>query len=224
MPGVGARGGSGACPGLVVSRRRVVACNCRHGCMTLEEDGSVADIQGINQLAEEVMRGRIGRRALLKRAAALGLAGPTLAALLAACGGDDDDDDDDTSTGGDTPTATSPPDEGDDEATEAEDEGEDEPEPTEAEAGDDDEGDEDEGDDSGSGAEPTGEIVIMQGVDATTLAPLLRNATPESTIIVHVFDMMLDRDPETLEILPNIIQEWSVSDDDLTWEFKLVEG
>ena len=183
------------------------------------------DIQGINQLAEDVMQGRIGRRTLLKRAAALGLAGPTLTALLAACGGDDDDDDDDT--GGGAPTATSEPDEGDEEEPTEADAGEDEEEPTEADAGEDEEEPteaEDGGDEGDSGEAPSGEVVIMQGVDANTLDPLLRNATPEFTINVHVFDMMLDRDPETLEILPRIIKEWSVSDDDLTWEFKLVEG
>jgi peptide/nickel transport system substrate-binding protein len=52
---------------------------------------------------------RMNRRAVLKRALALGLSAPIISALLAACGGDDDDDDTDpTATGaaGDsTPTA-----------------------------------------------------------------------------------------------------------------------
>lgn len=45
------------------------------------------------QLAEEVIKQRLSRRQVLKRAAALGLAAPTIAALLAACGDDDDEED-----------------------------------------------------------------------------------------------------------------------------------
>src|SRR5690606_39404308 len=71
--------------------------------------------------------------------------------------------------------------------------------------------------------EATGEVVIMQGVDANTLDPLLRNATPEFTINMHVFDMFLNRNAETLAIEPNIVESWETIDD-LTWAFKLVEG
>lgn len=46
----------------------------------------------IDLLREEVLTGRLSRRSVLKRATALGLSAPVIAALLAACGGDDDDD------------------------------------------------------------------------------------------------------------------------------------
>lgn len=49
-----------------------------------------------NELWLAVQSARLSRRAVLKRATALGLSAPTIAALLAACGGDDDE-----------PTATS---------------------------------------------------------------------------------------------------------------------
>ncbi|HYI13939.1 MAG TPA: peptide ABC transporter substrate-binding protein [Thermomicrobiales bacterium] len=51
---------------------------------------------------------RLSRRAVLKRATALGLSAPVIAGLLAACGGDDDDADPTNTSGAtDEPTATS---------------------------------------------------------------------------------------------------------------------
>jgi peptide/nickel transport system substrate-binding protein len=166
----------------------------------------MAEQRAIDALVRDVYSGAVSRRTLLKRGAALGLATPTLMALLAACGGDDDDP---------TPTAapaaadpTPVPDDDDDEETPEPDD-DDDAEPTPA--------------DSDPMGEATGEIVIMQGVDSNNLDPLLRNSTPEFTVNMHVFDMMLQRDAETLEIQPNIIESWDTIDE-LTWEFKLVEG
>ncbi len=52
--------------------------------------------RSVTRLLDEVRQGRLTRRDVLKRAAALGLSAPAIAALLAACGG-----------GGGAPTATS---------------------------------------------------------------------------------------------------------------------
>jgi len=70
---------------------------------------------------------------------------------------------------------------------------------------------------------PRGEVTILQGVDANTLDPDFRNSVPEFNINAHIFDMFLWRDPKTLEPKPWIISEWR-NVDDLTWEFKLVQG
>jgi peptide/nickel transport system substrate-binding protein len=51
----------------------------------------MADNRALDALTSDVLQGRIGRRDLLKRAALLGIAAPTLAGLLAACGEDDED-------------------------------------------------------------------------------------------------------------------------------------
>jgi trehalose/maltose transport system substrate-binding protein len=77
------------------------------------------------RLIDEATAGQLTRRDVLRRAVALGLSVPAIAALLAACGDDDDDDDDD-----DEPTATSAAGE---EPTEPEGEETMEEEPTEAE-------------------------------------------------------------------------------------------
>lgn len=170
-------------------------------------------------LTEKVLTADLSRRSLLKRGMAIGLATPAVAGLLAACGGDDDDDDDtDASTpaggsgGGTTPEAAETPSgeaegtaEGDDAETPAAG-----GEATTATGG-------------GEDVVAEGEIVIMQGVDANTLDPHMRNATPEFNVNVHVFDMALNRNSETLEILPSIFTEWETVDD-LTWRFTLAEG
>lgn len=96
----------------------------------------------LSRLFLEASQGRLTRRDVLKRTAALGLSAPLISAFLAACGGDDDDDDDGGDSGTDEPTATeatdggaedsaSPTSEGDAEATEGGDGGD--SEPTEAE-------------------------------------------------------------------------------------------
>ncbi len=52
----------------------------------------MSDHRAIDALRSEVLEGRINRRTLMKRAAVLGIAGPTLAGLIAACEDADDDD------------------------------------------------------------------------------------------------------------------------------------
>jgi peptide/nickel transport system substrate-binding protein len=47
------------------------------------------DCSAIDQLRNDALRGRIGRRQFLMRAMALGLSAPVIAGLLAACGGND---------------------------------------------------------------------------------------------------------------------------------------
>lgn len=77
-------------------------------------------IRGLDELVAEVLSGKISRRDILRRGAALGLGAPMIMALLAACGDDDDDDDD---GGGDATTAPTTADEEPTEAGEATEEG-----------------------------------------------------------------------------------------------------
>ncbi len=159
---------------------------------------------------ERLLGADLSRRSLIKRVMAVGLATPAVAGLLAACGGDDDDDDVSTpaASGGEATSATGA------EATTPAGSGESTPaaggEATTAPSG-------------GDDVVAEGEIVIMQGVDANTLDPHMRNATPEFNVNVHIFDMALARNSETLEILPGMFSEWE-SVDELTWQFTLQEG
>ncbi len=178
--------------------------------------------RSIDALVRDVYQGAVSRRSLLKRAAILGISGPTLTTLLAACGGDEEEEPAATTAapaGGDATAET----EGDATA-ETEDDATAEPEgdATAEPEGEDSEETPASGDSGSSGGAASGQIVIMQGVDANTLDPLLRNATPEFTINLHVFDMFLNRNPETLEIEPGIAESWEAIDE-MTWEFKLVE-
>jgi len=166
----------------------------------------------LSALTGEVLQRSITRRGLLARTALMGLTAPVAMSLLAACGGDDDDDDD---SGSSNPTATTASSGG---TSTEEAGGDDEPEGEETE-----ETGETGGDEGDEGGEPEGEIVIMQGVDANTLDPMMRNSTPEFNVNLHIFDLFLNRNPETLEIEPGIVQSWE-SVDDTTWQFTLVEG
>ncbi len=158
-------------------------------------------------VTERTLRARLSRRGLLRRAAVLGLAAPVVGSLLAACGGDDEDEATTAPSGseataapsgsGSTPEAS---------ATEASG-----GEATTAPSG------------GSEGGEATGEIVIIQGVDANSLDPLLRNSTPEFNLNLHIYDMFLKRDAETLELLPHITEKWEAVDD-TTWHLTLVEG
>ncbi len=165
----------------------------------------------VQHLLSDALSGTVDRRTLLRRAAALGISAPMFGALLAACGGDSGSDtpaaattgsggdsgsSSTTTTGGSSSTATT---------------GGATPEATSASSG------------GAGGTEVPEKLVVMQGVDANTLDPLLRNSTPEFNINLHVFDMFLKRDPKTLEIKPGIVEKWQNIDDN-TWEFTLVKG
>lgn len=158
-----------------------------------------------------MMGGKFSRRVVLRRAAALGVSAPVIGVLLAACGGGDSTpapSGGSTATqapsGGSTATATQAPSGGSTATATAS--------ATEAPAT-----------SAPSGGDVPEQVVIMQGVDANTLDPLLRNSTPEFNINAHIFDMWLNRDPKTLEIGPGIITKWGAVDD-TTWEFTIAEG
>jgi len=72
-------------------------------------------------------------------------------------------------------------------------------------------------------AASSGQVVILQGVDANTLDPAFRNSAPEFNINGHIFNMILWREATTLKVLPEVATEWK-SVDDRTWEFKITSG
>ncbi|HYU19211.1 MAG TPA: ABC transporter substrate-binding protein [Chloroflexota bacterium] len=71
-----------------------------------------------------------------------------------------------------------------------------------------------------AGASP---VIVMQGVDANTLDPAFRNSVPEFTMNAHVFSFHTWRDPKSLKIVPEFVQEWKLVDE-RTWEFKIPSG
>jgi peptide/nickel transport system substrate-binding protein len=204
------------------------------------------DHSSLEELRAVVLAGQLNRRQVLRRALALGLSAPVIGGLLAACGDDDDDDDDEEPTntadagGGATEEEEEPteageePTEEEEEPTEEEEEPteegeeptEEEEEPTEAEAG----GQTWEGGDRLMGkdiedAESTGGVLIEGGIsDISTLSPVMTNDTASSNVQAHIFDSLIEANPDTLEPVGNLAESWSVSEDGLTWTFNLREG
>ena len=160
------------------------------------------------------------RRQVLKRAAALGLSAPVIAAVLAACGGDDDDDDDDdeptatSDTGGTEPTATE--EEEEEEPTEEEEEEEpteeeeEEEEPTATE-------EEEEEEEPTATEEPMadgGGIINVSSTagDSGILNPILVGS--ETWTDYLLFNRLMYYD-DSGSLLPDLAASWEFSDDNL---------
>lgn len=69
---------------------------------------------------------------------------------------------------------------------------------------------------------PEGEIIIAQGVDATTLDPNMHAETPTNNVNIQMYDSLLMRDAEG-ELFPGLAKSYENLDDN-TWEFELREG
>lgn len=192
----------------------------------------MANHRDIDALFEQIVAGTMNRRALLKRAAVLGLSTPIMAGLLAACGDDDDEEPEEevaeptAATGGEaTP-------EGDAEADATEADAEEEP--TEAEAG----GDETPEGDSGAGGEETPEgepeEPAGEGVFGGTLRVAIIGEPPTldihqttATIVAlvtwHMYEALFTWDAE-FAVVPDLAEAYEVSDDGLTNTITLRQG
>lgn len=82
------------------------------------------------------------------------------------------------------------------------------------------------GDDSASGSSSgsTGgsqeDVVVVQKAEPTTLDPCFSGSTSELQIMEHIFDTFTAYN-ENNEIIGNVAESWEVSDDGLTWTFKI---
>jgi peptide/nickel transport system substrate-binding protein len=162
------------------------------------------------------------RRTLLKRAAALGLSVPAIAALLAACETDDDVEDDET-----VDTAAEPDDEDDaaeDEEPDVTDEPDDEDEDEE-----DTEDDEEapETDDTEQPAEGEGEYGGTLRVATIGEPATLDNHQTTASITASIgfcWCEALFHYDQNYEPIPMLVEEYNVSDDGTVHNFKLREG
>ncbi|MEZ4570825.1 MAG: ABC transporter substrate-binding protein [Thermomicrobiales bacterium] len=162
------------------------------------------------------------RRQILKRAAALGLSAPAIAAVLAACGDDDDDDDDEPTateeTGGDEePTATEEAGGGDEPTATEEAGGGGEPTATEEAGGGEPTATEEAGGDEptpteGSAAGAGGGIINVPTTlgDSGILNPILVSA--EDWTSYTVFSRLMYFDDEG-SIQPDLAESWEFSED-----------
>jgi peptide/nickel transport system substrate-binding protein len=65
-------------------------------------------------------------------------------------------------------------------------------------------------------------VVVLQGVDATTLDPHRIQAAPEANVLAHIFDGLVIRGDD-MTIQPRLATAWRTIDD-RTWEFDLRQG
>ena len=170
------------------------------------------------------------RRQVLKRAVALGLSAPAIAAVLAACGGDDDDDEPTATadSGGSEEDPTPTEEMADDEPTATEEMADDEPTATEAAGG------EDEPTATEAAAEPTatedsggsasgGGIINVSSTagDSGILNPIIVGS--ETWIDYLVFSRLVYFDDEG-SLQPDLAESWSFSDDNLELTMNLAAG
>src|SRR5690606_12890132 len=171
--------------------------------------------------------GRLRRRDVLRRAMALGLAAPAIAALLAACGDDDDDDDtsgDDDSAGGDateadtSPTATEGEDDDSAGETPEDDASEGDASPTEAEEEDGDEGGAEEG-------EPVrgGRLLVALIGEPPPLDIRQTTATIVAFTTWHMYETLFTWDAN-FQVVPLLAESHEVSDDGLRHIVTLRQG
>lgn len=67
------------------------------------------------------------------------------------------------------------------------------------------------------------QLSVQVGPDPETIDPALNSAIDGGNMILHAFEGLLTLDQEG-KIAPGQAEEWSVSEDGLTWTFKLREG
>lgn len=60
--------------------------------------------------------------------------------------------------------------------------------------------------------------------DPKSFNPILANETTSTDLLALVFDGLVSRNPETLQIEPNLADSWEESPDHLKWTFKLRKG
>jgi peptide/nickel transport system substrate-binding protein len=72
-------------------------------------------------------------------------------------------------------------------------------------------------------AAPEGKVVIAQGVDPSTLDMMNQSETPASNVGRHIFDTLVERDPN-LKMVPSLAIELPKLVAPTTWEVKLRKG
>ena len=70
-------------------------------------------------------------------------------------------------------------------------------------------------------AKRDGIIIIGNGPEPQSLDPHVTTGTAELNIQMALFEGLVTPDPRTLEPLPGVAREWTVSDDGLTYRFTL---
>ncbi|PIT01981.1 ABC transporter substrate-binding protein [Bradyrhizobium nitroreducens] len=71
-------------------------------------------------------------------------------------------------------------------------------------------------------AEANFNLRIVQGTDVDTLDPAISRSTPSQTVFGHIFNTLVKwKDSKLSEIIPDLAESWTKSDNGLKWTFKL---
>ncbi|MHB1341362.1 MAG: ABC transporter substrate-binding protein [Coriobacteriia bacterium] len=79
----------------------------------------------------------------------------------------------------------------------------------------------------GTGGDTTGAVetfTYAQGADPRGLDPALVDDGESSKIIVNIYEGLLKYADDSTEVLPSLAESWTISDDGLTYTFKLKQG
>ena len=74
-----------------------------------------------------------------------------------------------------------------------------------------------------AGAAPQGQVVVALDSDRETLDPHQATGTIDYMVLMHVFDHLIARNPETMKLIPGLAESWKTVDD-YTWEFRIRKG
>jgi ABC-type transport system substrate-binding protein len=69
------------------------------------------------------------------------------------------------------------------------------------------------------------ELRIVQGADVDTLDPAISRSTPSQMVFTNIFNTLVRwKDTKLSELVPDLAESWSRSEDGLKWTFKLRNG
>ncbi|TAL30706.1 MAG: hypothetical protein EPN93_19065 [Spirochaetes bacterium] len=77
---------------------------------------------------------------------------------------------------------------------------------------------------STAGRDNPGTILIHLGAEPGHLNPITSNEAVASAINEHIYESLLDRDYDSLKIVPQLADSWTISADGLTYVFRLKQG
>lgn len=67
-------------------------------------------------------------------------------------------------------------------------------------------------------------LVVGQIAEPASLDPAVSTATNNFRILINIYEGLVRYKPGTLEVEPALAESWTISDNGLTYEFKLREG
>ncbi|MBT4483015.1 MAG: ABC transporter substrate-binding protein, partial [Candidatus Latescibacteria bacterium] len=79
----------------------------------------------------------------------------------------------------------------------------------------------------GCGSNPDESSIVFRyrlGADPPNLDPIHCTDTSSATIVLKIFEGLVDQDPVTLEVVPAIAEHWEISGNGLTYTFHLKQG